>query len=338
MGTTNIPLQVLDDGEPDPSLLRCIITSLPSHGELSEPNVGPIDVVPYIMSADANSVDYTPCPYFGGQDTFTYKANDGGTYPTGGDSNIATVTVNVNNQLESTFAPSSNSIAGWPIEASSYDSRVEVIYLSNDVGQAQNITGIALDINYGPGQTLNNWTIRMKHTSKTSFATTYYFDTSGWTTVYQADETIASSGWYWFDFDTPFAYDGTQNLMVDFSFDNNYSSYDGSCFVSSVGAERAVMSYSNSTNGNPLSWTSIQYGATAIPNCKFIGVIPIEPLIGDFDATCDVKLPDLAIFSRAWMTNSGQTDYNAQCDLTTVKGTIDIQDLIIFAGYWLETY
>ena len=333
-----IGLQALDDGEPDPNLLQYIITSLPSHGELSEPNVGPIDTIPHELAMGVSNVNYVPCPYFGGQDTFTYKANDGGTYPTGGDSNIAMVTVNVNYQVESTFAPQSTWIAGWPIEASWHDSRVEVIYLKNDIGQARNITGIALDINNGPEQTLNSWTIRMKHTSKANFSTTNYFDNSGWTTVYQANETISSSGWYWFDFDTPFAYDGNQNLMVDFSFNNSYYSSDGSCFVSDVGTERVIMSYSDSTNGNPLNWTTIQYGASAVPNCKFIGVAPVDPLAGDFDATCDVKFPDLAIFSQAWQTSSGNANYNVECDMTITKGTIDLQDLIIFAGQWLETY
>jgi len=76
----------------------------------------------------------------------------------------------------------------------------------------------------------------------------------------------------------------------------------------------------------------------SLPSIKLIGVSPVDPLLGDFDATCDVKLPDLAIFSQAWQSSTGDANYDEQCDMTTTKGAIDLQDLIIFAGQWLETY
>ena len=71
-----------------------------------------------------------------------------------------------------------------------------------------------------PGQTLNNWTIRLKHTSLSSY-TTASLDASGWTTVYQANQTISATGWVDFVFSTPFAYNGTSNLLIDFSHNNS---------------------------------------------------------------------------------------------------------------------
>ena len=50
---------------------------LPSHGTW-QPDVGPIESVPYTMAYTQNQVIY-PRPYFGEQDTFTFRANDYGT-------------------------------------------------------------------------------------------------------------------------------------------------------------------------------------------------------------------------------------------------------------------
>ena len=40
------------------------------------------------------------------------------------------------------------------------------------------------------------------------------------TTVFQAAQTISAAGWVTFAFTAPFDYNGTANLMVDFSFNN----------------------------------------------------------------------------------------------------------------------
>lgn len=343
-----IQLQVLDDGEPDPNLLAYMITSLPTHGYLSEPNVGPIDTVPYAMAAgDANGVIYTPCPYFDGQDTFTYKANDGGVYPTGGDSNIATVTVNVSDQFfmilddpTSTYSPLLMDTAAF------YDARAEMILLQSDIGPAQDLTDLALDIYIPPSGTLNNWTVRIQHTDWTHFdSVTTQFLTSGWTMVYQANETITQTGWRNFHFDLPFEYNGTQNLLVDISFNNTGLTESGGGYLAQevTGTGRVIgLASKTGTHGNPLDWSFWALGGSYyvdyIPSMKLIGEVAIDPLAGDFDATCDVKLPDIAIFAQAWQTTSGDAHYAAECDLTPTQGTIDLQDLTILCDHWLDVY
>jgi hypothetical protein len=346
-----IQLQVLDDGIPDPNLMRYIVTSLPVHGQLSEPNVGPIDVVPYAMiDDDENSLLYMPCPYFGGQDTFTYKANDGGTAPTGGDSNIATVTVNVNNQLFTSLDDPTNTYSTLLMNTETYyDARAQIILFQSEIGQAQPLTDLALDVYIPPGGTLNNWTIRMQHTDWTYYPTTQdvttMFLTSGWTTLYQDDKTINEDGWNNFHFDQPFEYNGTQNLLIDISFNNNsLTSPTGKYWVQTgTGTNRFLgLASQTGTHGDPLNWDFWAIGGSyftgSVPNIKLIGEIAIEPIPGDFDATCNVKLPDVAIFSQAWQTSSGDANYNAECDLTAIKGSIDLQDLIILSDHWLQTY
>ncbi len=85
-----------DDGLPDPpGALTYIIDTLPDAGTLNDPNAGPITSVPYTLAGGGRFVEYVPPPLFQGGTSFTWHANDGGTPPDGGDSNIATVSITV---------------------------------------------------------------------------------------------------------------------------------------------------------------------------------------------------------------------------------------------------
>lgn len=338
-----IHLQGLDDGVPDPNLFRCIITALPSHGILNEPNVGLIDWVPYELSSSIRDVNYLPCPYFGGTDAFTYKANDGGTYPTGGDSNIATVTMNVNDQLYTDYYSDSNIYTNGLLETSSYSVRNQVIYLTSELGPSKRITDLAIHVHTSPGRSLTNWTIRMQHTNLDSYSSLMQVYDSGWTVVFQSNESMAV-GWNWFHFDTPFDYNGLQNLMIDFSFQNPSTASVGYHYRNSVGQTRNYMMFDvNGDAGSPLNWDYYSnwdsYNqSTSLPVLQLLSIVPVDPLLGDFDASCDVRMPDVGIFSQAWMTSSGEAHYNADCDLTVAKGAVDLQDLLILMGQWMETY
>ncbi|MHC4746376.1 MAG: Ig-like domain-containing protein, partial [Planctomycetota bacterium] len=81
-----IVLQATDDGYPGP--LTYIITSLPVYGDLNDPCAGLI--TDPCTPLDGNEVEYIPDTGYEGQDSFGFKANDGGE-----DSNEATVSVSV---------------------------------------------------------------------------------------------------------------------------------------------------------------------------------------------------------------------------------------------------
>jgi hypothetical protein len=89
----SIELLASDDGLPDPpGALTYIITSLPDDGMLLE-GLTQITAVPYVLAG--NMVDYMPNAMYQGPDGFTFKANDGGVAPDGGDSPIAMVSITV---------------------------------------------------------------------------------------------------------------------------------------------------------------------------------------------------------------------------------------------------
>jgi hypothetical protein len=93
----DITLGANDDGLPNPpGAMTYVITSLPGHGHLVDPAVGQINAAPYTLAGNGHGVRYEPSIYYmGPDDSFTFKANDGGTPPEGGDSNTATVAISL---------------------------------------------------------------------------------------------------------------------------------------------------------------------------------------------------------------------------------------------------
>jgi hypothetical protein len=58
--------------------------------------------------------------------------------------------------------------------------------------------------------------------------------------------------------------------------------------------------------------------------------------VGDFDTDCSVDLYDFAILAHAWMTSSGEPNYNRICDISVPRDrTIDEYDLARFCDDWL---
>jgi uncharacterized protein YdeI (BOF family) len=173
---------------------------------------------------------------------------------------------------------------GYPLRTSYHDSRTQVIYLASEVAGSGSINALSLYVTTVPGQVMNNWTIRMKHTSLGSY-TTYAWEgpSSGWTTVYQTNQSITTTGWVTFTFTTPFMYNGVDNLMIDFSFNNSSSSTSGYSWYSSIGATRSLYYYTNSLYGDPLNWSGTSspspYGSSYVPNIQLakstaVGVAP----------------------------------------------------------------
>ncbi len=339
-----ITLTATDEGQPNPpGQLSYIIASLPGYGTLTDPGATEITTVPYTLVNNGNTVDYWSCPYFAGQDSFDFKANDGGTPPQGGDSEPATVTINVNNVIYTTFEPQTNLYASWPINTYYHDQRTQVIYLSGEIGDAKTITDLALDIYQAPGQILNNWTIRMKHTSRSAYVSYPLFETSGWTTVYQSNESISSAGWRNFHFQNVFEYNGTDNLLIDFTYNNSYYTTESYCMVSNMGSDRVLMSFCDSTYGDPLNWTDFYnpglYTATGVPNIKLISTVSAEPIPGDFKPDCKVDFYDLSILASAWQSEPGHDNWNPDCDIhETVTPFIDMLDLSVFVEHWLDYF
>ena len=171
----------------------------------------------------------------------------------------------------------------FPMGTWYHDERTQVIYLAGEIGAAQSINSLSLYVDTDPGQTMNAWTIRMKHTALSSYAAANW-EGSGWTTVYQASETVASTGWVKFNFSTPFSYDGVNNLMIDFSINNSSYTSDGKCRYSTPGGNRTIYYQTDSGYGDPLTWSGSAPAGTSsarVPNIK-LGEdtpVPLTPTV-----------------------------------------------------------
>lgn len=175
--------------------------------------------------------------------------------------------------VESTTTVGTGTAATNAYLAANYNrNRWQSIYLKSELGAATTWTAVVLNVGDTPGQALNNLTIRMKHTTLSKYNTASW-DT-GWTTVYRHDKAIARTGPARLDFDAPFAYNGANNVMVDFSFENPRTTWAGSLLYTATGSNNRTLYYRDIFNyGPPTSWTGTTpppQSASNVPNVRLI--------------------------------------------------------------------
>ena len=163
--------------------------------------------------------------------------------------------------------------------------RTEVIYLANDLGGPKRLASAALEVASITGRTLTNWSIRMKHTTRTSFTVGDYWDTDGWTVVYRTNQVFSSTGWFSVAFSAPFEYNGSNHLLVDFSHNNGTATFypQSACRYTTAAQSRSLANVDSfGSYGDPWSWSGLNpFGlpSTSIPNIRFMtgGPVAIDP-------------------------------------------------------------
>jgi len=331
-----ITLIATDDGLPEqPGKLNYMITSLPEHGWVFDPNDGlEIITTPYTLQNDGNSVIYEPCPYyFAGTDGFTFKANDGGESPDNGDSNTANINLIMNMLSDVLYEVHTGFWDYFPLRTSHKKVRTQTLYHADELGDtAMSISSLALNIKIAPAIELQNWTIRMKHTSQTSYAS-LGFDNEGWTVVYSGNESITSTGWYDFSLQVPFAYDGVSSLQIDYSFDNpGTNSGYGYVYDSAPTEYRLLLGLSDTVSPFELLTASARY--KRLPNLTLRVQSGTDILLSDFNQNCSVGAEDLLTMINTWLAQAGDLNYNSDCD-TVVNNRVDLADFAVFASEWL---
>ncbi|MDH5718353.1 MAG: hypothetical protein OEZ22_12060, partial [Spirochaetia bacterium] len=163
---------------------------------------------------------------------------------------------------------------GDPFNAYYHDSRSQSVYLASELmarglraGSA--ITAIdlhifqdaALDYTGGPRteHILWDFRIRMKHTSNT---TSESFETDGWIQVFgPANEVITETApaWHTFTFDSPFVWNGVDNIYLDLSRDDNdyASSGGGGLYVTDTSELRTHSGYVDDISYSTNSFNTI---------------------------------------------------------------------------------
>ena len=148
----------------------------------------------------------------------------------------------------------------YPVSVYYKKRRTQVIYTHDQIGQPGKITSLALYISQVPGLIRNNWTIRMKHTQLNEY-TTPLWETQNWVTVYESNEMPGDTGWQYYNFTIPFDYNGTDNLMVDFSFDNDdWDTVRGHVYKTSADSNRTVAYKTDDDVAPPTLWSGTEPG------------------------------------------------------------------------------
>jgi hypothetical protein len=299
--------------------LSYIVTSLPGDGDLNDPGAGLISSVPYTLVADGNQVVYVPDANYTGSDSFQFVANDGGVPPSGGDSNIATVTVNVQ------FLPT-------------------IIYETDFEGGLPD--GWSIVDGYSDGRT---WTSTNPGGRSSIYWTGIFMIVdSRWNKQVNMDEQLVTDSIdcsmlqdVTLKFKHEFVYNSGEVADVDVRVDGgpwqNVAPYQSSA---SGLVELDISSIADGQTGVQIRWH--YYDARrewywGIDDVEVTAVNLQEPVTGDFDGDYDVDLRDFAVLALAWQSSPGDDNWNPICDISQpADDVIDTLDLSVFTTNWLK--
>ncbi len=318
----DIELLASDDGLPDPpAALTYTIVSLPEHGDLSDPDGGVIDAVPYTLIA-GNMVNYAPDYAYTGPDAFTFMANDGGTPPDGGDSNVATISITVGGpQPVHVFMLDED--PDWSVEGEwafgvptgggshNYDPTSgytgDNVYGYNLAGDYENeipeyaLTTTAIDCSDMTGVELRFWRWLGVESATWDHANVQVSnDGTTWTMVWEhTDSSISDTSWSQQVFDISGVADNAATVYV-----------------------RWVMGETDA---------SVTYPGWNIDDIELWGVVPFEVATGDLNCDGYVNFDDINPFVTAMV---GQAEYEAEypdCNWlngdTDNNGTVNFDDI-----------
>ena len=145
-------------------------------------------------------------------------------------------------------------------------SLTEQIYTADEIGMAGMINSISFDYANTSAFSMSNVTLYMKNVSRSTFATTT--DMEPLTTddiVWNGTFTATGAGWVTIILDTPFFYNGVDNLLVA-GFDGT-SGYPGSAFkfnTNSTADKKAIAYYSDSYTPDPYNNSSFSGSKTTL--------------------------------------------------------------------------
>ncbi len=354
---TPIDLQASDDGLPNPpGVLTYIITSLPAQGSLNDPGAGAISSVPYIIASNGNQVVYTSSITYYGSDSFNFKANDGGTPPDGGDSSIATITIDVQPPAPTVIYETNfdgGLPTGWTIIdglSDGYTWTTSNYWLEGDEPEWEGATYMVAGYEDDPANMdeqlithnidcsdLVNVTLSFKHvfnwyeSSPDEVADVdVRVDGGSWQNVarYESD----TSGLV--ELDISSIADGQPNVQIQWHYYNgNWEWYWGIDDVNITANE--VLPPQMPGDFEPDGDVDID------DLTVFVDQWLLQELTADFapgDSDYYVNFLDWAVFSDAWQSTPLLPNWNSACDIFPEggDGIVDTDDLGVFVEQWLQ--
>ncbi len=141
--------------------------------------------------------------------------------------------------------------SNFPTNSSKNYSITQQIFTSSEVGASGTICGISL-FHTSNGNLTRTFKIFIGHTTKTSFnSTTDWEPITSLTEVYSGSIIFTSNNWTYINFDIPFMYDGSQNIII--GIDDNTQIIDSAVantFKYTTSSNKAIYFNSNLINPN----------------------------------------------------------------------------------------
>lgn len=157
-------------------------------------------------------------------------------------------------------------------------SYTQQIYLASEILSNGSITSLKFYYTGGgPADNSTGWTVYLGHSAKTSFASTTDWEASAnLTQVYTGTVAFPTApGWMTITLDAPFAYNGTDNLIV--AVDENTAGY--TCSVGfngfASGSTRGIYYRNDSTNPDPTAPPTATSTTATLSNIVFGGINPL---------------------------------------------------------------
>ena len=112
-------------------------------------------------------------------------------------------------------------LAIGPYNTNYYGERNQFLWTASEILVAGGIPGlitkIGFDVSYLSGITMNNFSVKIQTTTDTALTG---FINDNWTNVYSANYSIPGTGLQYIILQTPFEWDGVNNLLVEMCFEN----------------------------------------------------------------------------------------------------------------------
>lgn len=143
---------------------------------------------------------------------------------------VNTATTSLNTYLSGTGSTASTA----PFGAASPVSHAQYLWKASEISaagmSAGNITGLQFYLQ-STGSELKNLTIRLKSTTLDSLSNANYSN-AGFSTVYSKNTSFTNAGWNSIQFLSPFSWDGTSNLLIDITYDNDLAAINNTVAAS----------------------------------------------------------------------------------------------------------
>ncbi|NQV18877.1 MAG: carboxypeptidase regulatory-like domain-containing protein, partial [Armatimonadetes bacterium] len=196
------------------------------------------------------------------------------------------------------------------------------IYLASEIMTGGDITGIQYQYQSTGGFGPDDIVVYIGHTTQTEFIDgDDWIDVTTMTEVYNGPFSISAGAgdWVGITFPVPFAYNGTDNLVI--GFDENTQGYHSSSdefLCTDTTPIRGIVYYNDSTNPDPLTPPTANQVRNAFPNVRLNGLVqPNGTLSGyvyEFGTTNPIE--------NAEVTCAGEVDYTDATGFYEIPGIL----------------